>query len=60
MLVQEKFSYFKSLKMEDKRIALMEIERSLIDFVLVVEEKDYLKRIGEARKLIRKEKIQRF
>jgi hypothetical protein len=46
--------------MEDKRIALMEIERSLIDFVLVVEEKDYLKRIGEARKLIRKEKIQRF
>ena len=47
---------FKSLKTEDKRIALMEIERSLIDFVSIVEEKDYLKKVGEARKLIRKEK----
>jgi predicted nucleic acid-binding protein len=41
---------FKSLTMEDKRIALMEIERSLIDFVSIVEEKEYLKKIGEARK----------
>jgi predicted nucleic acid-binding protein len=47
---------FKSLKTEDKRIALLEIERSLIDFVSIVEEKDYLKKVGEARKLIRKEK----
>jgi len=31
--------------MEDKRIALMEIERSLIDFVSVVEEKEYLKKM---------------
>jgi hypothetical protein len=42
--------------MEDKRIALIEIERSLIDFVSIVEEKEYLKKISEARKLIRKEK----
>jgi len=31
---------FKSLKMEDKRIALIEIEHSLIDFELIIEEKD--------------------
>ena len=37
---------FKSLKMEDKRIALMEIERSLVDFEVIVKEKDYKKNIG--------------
>jgi len=47
---------FKSLKMEDKRIALMEIERSLVDFEVIVKEKDYKKSIGKAKKLIRKGK----
>ena len=47
---------FKSLKMEDKRIALMEIERSLVDFEVIVKEKDYKKSIGKAKNLIRKEK----
>ena len=47
---------FKSLKMEDKRIALMEIESSLVDFEVIVKEKDYKKNIGKAKKLIRKGK----
>jgi len=47
---------FKSLKVEDKRIALIEIERSLIDFEVIVKEKDYKRNIGRAKKLIRKEK----
>lgn len=51
---------FKSLKMEDKRLALMEIERSLVDFELIIEEKDYRKNIGKANELIRKEKDSRI
>ena len=47
---------FASLKMEDKRIALIEIERSLIDFAVVMEEKDYKRNIGKAKKLISKGK----
>jgi len=47
---------FKSLKMEDKRIALMEIERSLVDLEVIVKEKDYKKSIEKAKKFIRKEK----
>ena len=47
---------FKSLKIEDKRIALMEIERSLVDFEVIVKEKYYKRNIGRAKKLIRKEK----
>ena len=41
---------------EDKRIALIEIERSLIDFEVIVKEKYYKRNIGRAKKLIRKEK----
>ena len=47
---------FKSLKMEDKRIALMEIERSLVDLEVIVKEKDYKKSIEKAKKFILKEK----
>ena len=47
---------FKSLKMEDKRIALMEIERSLVDLEVIVKEKDYKECIEKAKKFIRKEK----
>ena len=49
-------SKFKSLKMEDKRLALMEIERSLVDLELIIAEKDYRKNIKKAEELIRKEK----
>ena len=53
-------SKFRSLKMEDKRLALVEIERSLVDFELIITEKDYRKNILKAKELIRKEKDSRI
>ena len=53
-------SKFRSLKMEDKRLALLEIERALVDFELIISEKDYRKNILKAKELIRKEKDSRI
>lgn len=47
---------FKSLKIEDKRIAIIEVDRSLMDFEEIVKEDAYIHKIQEAWKLIRKEK----
>ncbi|MCK4401297.1 putative toxin-antitoxin system toxin component, PIN family [bacterium] len=47
---------FASLRIENKKIALLELEHSLQDFNRIIECKEYLKNISEAKKLIKHKK----
>ena len=44
---------FDSLRIENKKIALLELEHSLQDFTRIIEHKEYYHRIPEAKKLIK-------
>ena len=46
---------FRSLKIESKRVALLELERASMDFV-ILREQEYLHNVARARKLISKDK----
>ena len=47
---------FDSLRIENKKIALLELEHSLQDFSRIFEYKEYYHRISEAKKLIKHKK----
>ena len=47
---------FKSLRVENQRIGLVEVERSFFDFDKIVDETEYSSKIPEAKKIVHKEK----
>ena len=47
---------FKSLRVESRRIGLVEVERAFIDFDKIVDEAEYSQKISEAEKIVHKKK----
>lgn len=47
---------FKSLRVESRRIGLVEVERTFIDFDKIVDESEYSSKIPEAKEIVHKKK----